>query len=86
MPVVKFYAGLRKVAGVKEMTVPGRNIRLVLETLAIEIPGMRAFFPDGERARVIISLNGHTLDLQTALDIPVSEQDEIAIFPPIAGG
>jgi molybdopterin converting factor small subunit len=47
---------------------------------------LQAFLLDGDRIRAIITLNGHTLDLQTALETPVSEQDQIAIFPPISGG
>jgi molybdopterin converting factor small subunit len=38
------------------------------------------------RPRVIITINGQTLDPETSLESPVSEQDQIAIFPPVAGG
>ena len=88
MPLVKFYANLRKLASVKEKVVPGNSIRAVLETLADDFPGLRPFFFDGNRiqVRVIITLNGQTLDPETVPDIPVSEQDQIAIFPPISGG
>lgn len=37
----------------------------------------------GLAPHVVITLNGHTV---TDLEIPVVEQDIIAIFPPIAGG
>jgi len=85
MPVVKFFASLRRLTGAKEKVVPGGDLRAVLETLTADIPTLRPYF-DGDRIRAIITLNGHTLDPNTALQTSVSEQDQIAIFPPIAGG
>jgi molybdopterin synthase sulfur carrier subunit len=85
MPVVKFYANLRRLTGAKEKVVPGGDLRAILGTLAADIPALRPYF-DGDRVRVIITLNGHTLNPDTALETSVSEQDQIAIFPPIAGG
>jgi molybdopterin converting factor small subunit len=85
MPVVKFYASLRRVTGAKEKVVPGGDLRAVLETLAADIPALRPYF-EGNRVQVIITVNGQTLDPNTALETSVSEQDQIAIFPPIAGG
>jgi len=85
MPIVKFYASLRRLAGAKEKVVPGGDLRAVLEMLAADIPAFRPYF-DGARVRAIITLNGHTLNPDTALQTSVSEQDQIAIFPPIAGG
>jgi molybdopterin synthase sulfur carrier subunit len=86
MPVVKFYASFRKLTGTKEKVVPGATIRAVLEMLASNFPDLRNLIDDGDRIRAIITLNGHTLDPLTAFDTPVSEKDQIAIFPPISGG
>jgi molybdopterin synthase sulfur carrier subunit len=33
-----------------------------------------------------ITLNGHDIALVNGLDTPVDDQDQVAIFPPIAGG
>jgi molybdopterin synthase sulfur carrier subunit len=86
MPVVKFYANLRRITGAKEKVVPGTSLQAILEALTCDFPDLQAYLLDGDRIRAIITLNGHTLDLQTALETPVSELDQIAIFPPISGG
>jgi MoaD family protein len=88
MPVVKFYAHLRKLAGAKEKMIAGNSIREVVENLVDGFPELRPFFHKDNEAyiRAIITLNGHTLERETALDVPVTEQDQIAIFPPISGG
>jgi len=88
MPVVKFYASLRKLAGAKEKMIAGNSIRAILQNLAEEVPALQLLTHSGNelQVRVIVTLNGHTLDRETMLDVPVSEQDHIAIFPPISGG
>jgi len=88
MPVIKFYASLRKLAGAKEKIVPGNSIRAVLQNLAKEVPALQLLTHSGSelQVRVIVTLNGHTLERETMLDLHVSEQDHIAIFPPISGG
>ena len=86
MPLVKFYASLRRMIGAKEKTVPGTSLRGILETLGRDFPDLKPHIVDGDRIRVIITINGHTLDPNSALETPVSEQDQIAIFPPISGG
>jgi molybdopterin synthase sulfur carrier subunit len=88
MPLIKLYANLRTVTGKKELSIPGGNIQEVLGKLSQEYPGLvRFLFENGKlRPRVIITVNGQTLDLATKLATSVSEQDQIAIFPPVAGG
>jgi sulfur-carrier protein len=88
MPLIKLYANLRTVTGKKELSLPGENIQEVLGKLSQDYPGLLRFlFENGKlRPRVIITLNGQTLNLETGLKSPVSEQDQIAIFPPVAGG
>jgi len=86
MPLVKFYASLRRITGAKEKVVHGTSLQAILETLTGDFPDMQAYLLDGDRIRVIITINGHTLDPNTALETLVSEQDQIAIFPPISGG
>ncbi len=86
MPVVKFYASFRKLTGIQEKVIPGANIRAVLETLVGSFPDLKNLIDDGDRISAILTLNGHTLDPLSAFDTPVSEKDQIAIFPPIAGG
>jgi len=88
MPLIKLYANLRTATGKKEITLPGESIQEVLRNLCREYPGLVPFLFEEEklRPRVILTLNGHTLDPATRLNRNVSEQDQIAIFPPVAGG
>ncbi len=85
MPVVKLYANLRNLAGTKELSAAGVTVRAVVDELVRQKPSVsELILQNGEIAlHVVITLNGHNIiDLET----PVSEQDVIAIFPPIAGG
>ena len=88
MPLIKLYANLRTVTGKKELSIPGENIQEVLGRLIRDYPGLQQFLLEGGhlRPRVIITINGQTLDPETGQESPVSEQDQIAIFPPVAGG
>ena len=88
MPVVKLYANLRSAAGRKEINIPGLKIQELLEKLVQSYPALQRFlFADGQlKPRVVVTVNGQTLDRETCLQTPVSEQDQIAIFPPVAGG
>jgi molybdopterin synthase sulfur carrier subunit len=88
MPSIKLFAGLRKLAGKKEIIVPGASIQEVLENLAREYPQLQLFLvKDGQlHPRGILTMNGQAQDPETGLETPVSEQDQIAIFPPVGGG
>ena len=85
MPTIKLFANLRKIAEVKELSVPGTSLRGVLNQLVKEIPTLgEVILEEGQiRAHIIITINGHNT---AELDVAVTEQDIIAIFPPIAGG
>jgi molybdopterin synthase sulfur carrier subunit len=85
MPAVKLFASLRKLAGTNELSLTGTTIRAVVNELVRQKPSIGAMIlKNGEIGpHVIITLNGHNIiDLET----PVTEQDIVAIFPPIAGG
>jgi MoaD family protein len=86
MPVVKFYASLRQITSVKEESVPGADLRTVLQAVIQNHPTLEPVLTSGDQVRVIITINGQTLDPNTALEIAVSGNDMIAIFPPIGGG
>jgi len=85
MPLVKLFANLRKVAAFKEAPIAGRNIGEVVSELVRQKPGLESYLLENGQIRphVVITLNGHPTTDEQAL---VTEQDEIAIFPPIAGG
>ena len=85
MPVVKLFANLRKLAGTKEITITGPTIGAVMNELVRQSPALDGVLLENGNLRphVIVTLNGrNTSDLSQQ----VTEQDEIAIFPPIAGG
>ncbi len=88
MPVVKLYANLRTVAGQKELNIPARTVEEMLAKLTQNHPGLARFlYENGKlRPRVIVTVNGQMLDTAAVLNTSVSEQDQIAIFPPVAGG
>jgi sulfur-carrier protein len=88
MPNVKLYANLRAVTGGRELNIPGESLQEVLGILIRKYPALQAFLFEKERLRprVILTLNGQTLDLEECLETPVAEHDQIAIFPPVAGG
>ena len=85
MPLIKLYANLRKLAGTKELSVTGGTIGLVLNELVKRNPPVGDVILENGKLRqhIVVMRNGHNIiDLET----PVTEQDIVAIFPPIAGG
>jgi molybdopterin synthase sulfur carrier subunit len=60
----------------------------VLDQLTAQFPPFQEQVWDGQAlgSHIVITINGHTLDPLESLDSPVLPEDEIAIFPPIAGG
>ena len=85
MPVVKLYANLRRLAGTKELSIRGGNVKDVVSELARQKPRVgEIVLQNGELApHVIVTLNGRNI---IEFETPVVEQDIVAIFPPIAGG
>jgi sulfur-carrier protein len=85
MPIIKLFANLRKVAGTKEVSVTGASVGGVVSELVKRYPALAAnLLVDGQiRPHVIITINGHPTE---DVHAPVTEQDQIAIFPPITGG
>jgi sulfur-carrier protein len=85
MPTVKLFANLRKLAGTKEMSIEGDTVGVVLDRLVAVSPNLRQILleKDGLRPHVLVTLNGHNIN---ELNTQVTEQDVIAVFPPIAGG
>jgi sulfur-carrier protein len=85
MPVVKLYANLRKLAGTKELSITGATVGAVVNELVRQHPSVGDVALKNRQLapHIVITLNGqNTINLET----PVTEQDVVAIFPPIAGG
>ncbi len=87
MPIVKLYAGLRKTVGENQIDIPSHTLRGLLDALLAKFPALEQVW-DGTRLRphIVITINGHIVNQEKGLDIPVAPDDHIAIFPPIAGG
>jgi len=85
MPMVKLFANLRKLAGTKELSITGSTLEAVLNELVEQKPALDGvILESGEiRPHVVITINGHNA---TDLNLTVTEQDVVAMFPPIAGG
>ena len=85
MPVVKLYANLRKLAETKELIVTGSTLGAVLNELIGQHNALDGVILENGQIRphVVITVNGHNAN---DLNLTVTQQDVIAIFPPIAGG
>ncbi|MBE3596119.1 MAG: MoaD/ThiS family protein [Hydrogenibacillus sp.] len=88
---VKLFANFRDICGTKviEVEPEGSRVRDLLGALSARHPAMREelFQPDGSlRPFVQILINGRNIAFARGLDTEVEEGDEIALFPPVAGG
>jgi len=85
MSVVKLFANLRKLAGIKELSITGATLGAVLNELVKQYPALDGVILENGQIRphVVITLNGHNA---SDLSLQVRDEDLIAIFPPIAGG
>jgi molybdopterin synthase sulfur carrier subunit len=85
MAVVKLFANLRNIAGMKELSITGASLDEVLTELVKRVPGLEGVILENGQVRphFVITINGHH---ETGLDVTITKQDIIAIFPPIAGG
>ena len=89
MPLVKLFGNLRQFAGAKHLDLPGTTVREVLEVLCANDDTLRdAIFQADEmlRPHVRVVVNGRDSELEQGLDTELDETDEVAVFPPIAGG
>ena len=85
---IKLFGSLRRKAGGAEQDASGTTIREVLESICVEKDDLQAAIFDDDRLRphVRVMINGRDTELDDGLETAVSDNDQIAIFPPIAGG
>jgi molybdopterin synthase sulfur carrier subunit len=88
MATIKLFGNLRSHVEASSLEISGANIRAVVDALCERNPSLSdALFEDGQiRPHFIITLNGRDVQLAQGLDTPINDGDQIAIFPPIAGG
>ncbi|MBE2220580.1 MAG: MoaD family protein [Anaerolineae bacterium] len=89
MAQVKLFGGLQRKAGTTAVTIPGSNIQALLQNLFVTHPELETAVTDDQhhlQPHVRVMVNGHDIELGDGLETAVTDQDVIAIFPPIAGG
>ena len=85
---IKLFGGLRQKAGSAEQAASGATIREALENICVDNETLRAAIFDGRtlHPHVRVMVNGRDCELAQGLDTLISAGDQIAVFPPIAGG
>jgi sulfur-carrier protein len=88
MPVVKFFANLRRLAGAAQFNTLALTVGDALEAVCMDNPRLRAaIFQDAcLKPHVRVMVNGRDVELAQGLETPLGADDEVAVFPPIAGG
>jgi molybdopterin synthase sulfur carrier subunit len=86
---VRLFANLREIVGQRQLAVEADTIRDVLVALQAEHPALRSMLcdEDGEvRSYITILVNGKNIHEMHSLATILSNDDEVAIFPPVSGG
>ena len=88
---IRFFARFRELLGTDIMTdvVPGTMFTSLITTIAQKNPdGYAAIFDNNGAFHefVILMKNGKRIELTDAAKTPVVDGDEVAVFPPVAGG
>ena len=88
MAQVKLFGNLRQHAAEAVIMASGNTLWDVLETIFAQNPTLKMAILDHDQLRphVRIMINGHDSEFADGLETAVSDDDQIAIFPPIAGG
>jgi molybdopterin synthase sulfur carrier subunit len=88
MPIVSLFGNLRRNAKVSRLVVPGTTARAVLQSLCADNAALSSVIFDHNQLRpyLRVLVNGRDIELTQGLDTPLESPDQIAIFPPIAGG
>ena len=89
---VRVYATLRPIVGgatVDLKTGPGDTFRDIIDELITRWPDMKAELYDRNgvmRNNIHVFLNGRDVRYLDGLDMPIPEDGEVRIFPPVGGG
>ncbi len=88
---IRFFARFRELLGTDIMTdvASGTMFTSLIATIARKNPAGYAAIFDEKGAFyefVILMKNGKRVELEDAATTPVADGDEIAVFPPVAGG
>lgn len=85
---VKLFGSLKQHTGQLDVHATGNTINEVLQDLCDSYPRLEEAIFDGSQLQphVRVMVNGHDIELAEGLRTPVKETDQVAVFPPIAGG
>ncbi len=88
---IRLYATLRPIVGSSTVTLdtkPGDTVQSMLDELLDRHPALREklFRGDELHPSIHVFLNGRDVRYLGGLDIPIPEETEICIFPPVGGG
>ncbi len=85
---IKLFGGLRQKAGSTELEGTGATVRDALEQICAGNETLRAAIFNGNElhSHVRVMVNGRDCELAKGLETVISANDQIAVFPPIAGG
>lgn len=89
---IQYFAFLREVTRVREEQYDAHapTLRVLLDDLSRRYgPGFQKWVltPEGDLCEIaIILVNGHDVRHDGRLDSPLSPEDTVCIFPPVAGG
>lgn len=89
----KLFADLAEIAGDREpavsVSVPDPTVGDALDALLSEHPALeaRVLAEDGTlKEHITLLKNGTNIQHEAGLSTPTSEDDELALFPPVSGG
>lgn len=88
MPLVKLFGHLRDYAGGSEFEVAGQTVGEALTRLCADNEPLHnaIFDQEGVLSHVRALLDGRDVELAQGLNTALDDSDQLAIFPPIAGG
>ncbi|RZN45184.1 MoaD/ThiS family protein [archaeon] len=88
MALVRFYADLRGRAREKEARIDAESIGALIDRLFYTHRDVyEAILEEGElRPYVRIFVNGRDITFLSGRGTPIGPDDEVALFPPVAGG
>jgi sulfur-carrier protein len=90
--IVKLVASIRETAGtsrVEPSVAPGTSVRAGVERMGEHYPVLSGRLVDEHgalRDAVSIFADGRSIRLAAGFDTPMRGDEELAIFPPVAGG